>query len=31
MAVVGAEPVAVNYSIDGIPNTLSLKEENQDN
>ena len=26
MAVVGAEPVAVNYSIDGIPNTLSLKE-----
>lgn len=26
MAVVGSNPIAVNYSADGVPNTLNLKE-----
>jgi hypothetical protein len=29
MAVVGSRPIAVNYSADGVPNTLELKEKVQ--
>ncbi len=29
MAVVGSHPIAVNYSADGVPNTLELKEKVQ--
>ena len=29
MAVIGASPVAVNYSADGVPNTIALKERIQ--